>query len=161
VTSLTLTPLPTPLDPVEALDPTAVRLLEVDEADSYPCRRCLHDALPGERVALLSYDPFLGDSPYRQPGPIFVHVGPCSFDPTGELPEQLTRRRLSVRSFDRAHLMLGGLVVEGAELEATAEALLADDCVAYLHVHNAGPGCFAVRLDRGQAPAPPAPDPSH
>ncbi len=148
MTSLTLIPLPTPLDPVETLDPATVRLIDVDEPSAYPCRRCLRDALPGERVVLLSYDPFLGDSPYRQPGPIFVHAEPCSPVPSRELPEQLMRRRLSVRSFDAAHLMLDGVVVEGAALEATADALLADDAVAYLHVHNAGPGCFAVRIDR-------------
>ncbi len=148
MTSLILTPLPTPLGPIDTLEPATVRLIDVDEPNAYPCRRCLRDALPGERVALLSYDPFLGDSPYRQPGPIFVHVDHCSPASFRELPEQLTRRRLSVRSFDREHLMLGGLVVEGAELEATAEALLADDAVSYVHVHNAGPGCFAVRIDR-------------
>jgi hypothetical protein len=43
--------------------------------------------------------------------------------------------------------MLGGVVVQGAELEATADRLLADDAVSYLHVHNAGPGCFAARID--------------
>jgi hypothetical protein len=58
-----------------------------------------------------------------------------------------------VRGFDRDHLMLGGTVVPGAELRETAERLLADDAVAYLHVHNAGAGCFAVRIDRGEAAA--------
>jgi hypothetical protein len=44
--------------------------------------------------------------------------------------------------------MLGGVVVQGAELETTVDRLLGDDTVSYLHVHNAGPGCFAARIDR-------------
>jgi hypothetical protein len=130
----------------------------VDEPNAYPCRRCLRDAEPGETVVLLSYDPFETDAgtPYRQPGPIFVHAGPCSYAPSESLPDQLTRRLLSVRAFDDAHVMLGGVVVEGADLEEAAERLLRDHDVAYLHVHNAGPGCFAVRIERatrGSAPA--------
>jgi hypothetical protein len=142
-------PIPAPLPPLRAL-PADARTIVVDEADAYPCRRCLRDAEPGETVVLLSYDPFVdgADTPYRQPGPIFVHAGPCAYEPSEELPAQVTRRLLSVRSFGDDHLMLGGVVVQGAELEATVGGLFDDDDVSYLHVHNAGPGCFAVRIDR-------------
>lgn len=61
----------------------------VTEPHRAPCRRCLTDAEPGEEVRLVSYDPFVLDSPYRSPSPVFVHV------------------------------------------------------------HNARPGCFAVRVERG------------
>jgi hypothetical protein len=143
-----LRPLPVPLPDHDDGLHGAVEILEVDEPHAYPCRRCLRDAEPGERVALLSYDPFTGDSPYRQPGPIFVHLDPCAPSIGEALPGQLTRRLLSVRAFDREHHMRSGTVVPGVELGAAAERLLADDAVAYLHVHNAGPGCFAVRIDR-------------
>lgn len=144
--SFALRPLPAPLPPLQPGSTTIV----VDEANAYPCRRCLRDAEPGERVVLLSYDPFdaPADSPYRQPGPIFVHAHPCSREASGRLPDQLTRRMLSVRAFDDRHVMLGGVVVQGEELERTVERLLEDGAVAYLHVHNAGPGCFATRIDR-------------
>ena len=146
---IAIRPLPAPLPNAASLPAAAVRELVADEPDAYPCRRCLTDALPGERLLLLSYDPFTGDSPYRQPGPIFVHERDCvpGLDLT-EVPEQLTRRRLSVRSFDTEHLMLGGEVIDGVGLEHRATELLADPTVAYLHVHNAGPGCFAARVDR-------------
>jgi hypothetical protein len=142
-------PLPAPLPGFASL-PAEARTIVVDEPDSYPCRRCLRDAAEGEMVVLLSYDPFVdgADTPYRQPGPIFVHAGPCAYEPSYELPEQLTRRLLSVRSFGGDHLMLGGVVVQGSELETTATRLLDDGAVSYLHVHNAGPGCFAARIDR-------------
>lgn len=149
MSAIAIRPLPAPLPDHESLPPAAVRMVVVHERDAYPCRRCLTDALPGERVTLLSYDPFTGDSPYRQPGPIFVHERDCTVSvPAGKIPEQLTRRRLSVRSFDAEHLMLGGEVIDGDALEARATALLDDPAVAYLHVHNAGPGCFAARVDR-------------
>ena len=147
--SFAVRPLPAPLPSLSSL-PAEARTIVVDEPDSYPCRRCLRDAAEGEAVVLLSYDPFVdgADTPYRQPGPIFVHAGACAYEPSGEIPEQLTRRLLSIRSFGNDHLMLGGVVVQGAELEATVDGLLGDEAVSYLHVHNAGPGCFATRIDR-------------
>ena len=143
---LTVRPLPTPLP---SSTPEA-RTVVVDEPNAYPCRRCLRDAEPGEAVVLLSYDPFDADAatPYRQPGPIFVHAEPCAYEPSDALPDQLTHRLLSVRAFDDGHLMLSGLVIDGEELRSTAESLLREDGVSYLHVHNAGPGCFAARIER-------------
>jgi uncharacterized protein DUF1203 len=142
-------PLPAPLPELEPL-PASARTVVVDEMNAYPCRRCLRDAEPGERVVLLSYDPFVGNSatPYRQPGPIYVHEYGCAYVASDETPDQLASRVLSVRSFGRDDFMLGGVVIQGSELQETADRLLADDTVAYVHVHNAGPGCFAVRIDR-------------
>ena len=146
MTALAVRPLPAPL-PSSTL---GARTLVVDEANAYPCRRCLRDARPGETVVLLSYDPFDSDAetPYRQPGPIFVHAEPCAFEPSEALPGQLTGRLLSVRAFDGGHLMLEGVVVDGTELREIAQRLLGDDDIAYLHVHNAAPGCFAARIER-------------
>lgn len=150
--TLTLTPLPAPLPDVATLPPGAVRHVVADEPDSYPCRRCLRDAEPGEALVLLAYDPFLGTSPYRQPGPVYVHAQECVPGPLdlapGAVPRQLARRRLSVRAFDADHLMSAAEVVDGPQVADVAQRLLADPDVAYLHVHNAAPGCFAVRVDR-------------
>ena len=66
-----------------------------------------------------------------------------------EVPLQLTRRLLSVRAFDAAGMMADADVVEGRDLEALIARMFADPAVAYLHVHNAKPGCFAARVDRG------------
>ena len=101
-----------------------------------------------ERLVVVDETAVGGHTPYRQPGPIFVHAEPCAYEPAADVPDQLARRLLSVRSFGEDHLMRGGVVVHGAELEATADRLLADEAVSYLHVHNAGPGCFAARIDR-------------
>src|SRR5689334_12623627 len=96
--SIAFRPLPAPLPDLDRLPPATSRRVVADAPHSYPCRRCLRDAEPGERLVLLSYDPFLGDSPYRQAGPIFVHAEPCSASPEDltRTPEQLRRRQLSV-----------------------------------------------------------------
>jgi hypothetical protein len=134
-------PLPAPLTD----DPGAVRVT-VDEAHAYPCRRCLRDAEVGEVVVLCSYDPFLGESPYSGAGPIYVHERDCTpFEGDG-LPDQLTRRLLSVRAYDERHMLTDADVIEGSGLADAAERLLQG--ASYLHVHNARPGCFAARIER-------------
>jgi len=148
IESLLLRPLPAPLPDLACLPEHAVRSVTADQEGAFPCRRCLQDAEQGEALWLLSYDPFLGDSPYRQPGPIYVHQRDCAPERLDVIPEQQLRRQLGVRAFDTAHLMVGARVIHGVELAATARELLASPDVAYLHVHNAGPGCFAVRIDR-------------
>ena len=137
-----VTPLPAPL----TADPGAIRVT-ADEPHAYPCRRCLEDAEPGEALLLLSYDPFLGASPYSGPGPIYVHEHDCAPFAGAAIPEQLTRRLLSVRAYDDRHMLVGADVVDGAALEENAERLLSTPGAAYLHVHNARPGCFAARID--------------
>jgi len=143
-------PLPAPLPDLDELPPGTVRRVIADQPDAYPCRRCLHDAEPGDELVLLSYDPFLGTSPYRHAGPIFVHVRDCAPDPQDlvRAPEQLLRRRLSLRGFDRDHNQIATAVIDGTEVERASSRMLADPAVAYLHVHNAAPGCFAVRVER-------------
>jgi hypothetical protein len=121
-----------------------------DAPDAYPCRRCLRDAAVGDDLVLFPYDPFLGDSPYRQAGPIFVHVRECTPDPAdlSSAPEQLRRRQLSLRGFDLRHQLVATDVVDGVETDAAVAAMLDDPAVEYVHVHNAAPGCFAVRVER-------------
>jgi Protein of unknown function (DUF1203) len=133
-------PLPAPLEP----DPGAVRVT-ADKPNDYPCRRCLRDAEVGEPLLLVGYDPFLGASPYSGRGPIYVHEHACTPFAGEGLPEQLTRRLLSVRAYDERHMLVDADVVDGEQLEAAASRLL--DGAAYLHVHNARPGCFAARVE--------------
>jgi hypothetical protein len=123
--------------------------ITVDGEKAYPCRRCLTDGHVNEQMLLLSYDPFLGDSPYSGPGPIFVHKEPCAPYQGTTVPEQQRRRLLSVRAYDSRHMMVSADVMEGSGLEEVALKMLEDKGVEYLHVHNAKPGCFAVRVERG------------
>ncbi|KAL2834765.1 hypothetical protein BJY01DRAFT_252846 [Aspergillus pseudoustus] len=147
------TPLPAPLE----IDLSKSVLKPVTEEWSGPCRRCLTDARTGESLLLLSYNPFLGSSPYTSPGPIFVHYPECdrAYICDGSVPEQQARRPISVRAYDSDHMMVEGVVVvsggggrAGFELQKKLEELFEDSKVDYVHLHYAGAGCFAVRVDR-------------
>jgi Protein of unknown function (DUF1203) len=39
-------------------------------------------------------------------------------------------------------------VIKSAEIELSIQRLFADASVAYIHVHNARPGCYSCRIDR-------------
>jgi Protein of unknown function (DUF1203) len=140
----------TPIDArtADRLRAAAVVVRIADESPGYPCRQCLRDAEVGDELVLVSHDPFEdfgGQSPYRGASPIFLHRDDCSLrvDPA-TVPDQLSRRRLSLRAFDTEAMMLDGRVVDGADLGAVLDELLAVDEVERIHVHNAGPGCFAA-----------------
>ena len=122
----------------------------VGEAGTTPCRVSLVDAAPGEEVVLVPFTHLdAPSSPYRGGGAIFVRRGAVRAEPApGEVPEQLRRRLLSVRAYDAAGWMKHADVTPGAELAAVIGRLFADPAVAYLHVHNAKPGCYAARVDR-------------
>jgi hypothetical protein len=135
--------LPSELMPLKAVEIVA------DERNSFPCRRCLKDAEVGETMLLMSYNPFLGDSPYSGAGPIFVHARDCQqFPGSDRVPDQLSRRLLSVRAYDGEHMLTGAEVIDGGRLEETVDVLFAEGRAEYIHVHNARPGCFAARIDR-------------
>ena len=127
----------------------AVRL-SVGKKPGAPCRVTLADAEPGETVLLVNHEHLPVASPYRSAHAIFVREGaevPARFE--NAVPEPLAIRLLSVRAFDGAGMMTDAEVVEGRDLEPLIARFFADPAVAYLHVHNARPGCFAARVDRG------------
>lgn len=101
-------------------------------------------------MRLESYDPFLGPGPYSGPGPIFLHEEGCEAyeDDGAAVPDQLQRRLLSFRAYDARHMMAAAEIADGVKFSLTATNLLAYSNVAYLHVHYARPGCFAVRVHR-------------
>jgi hypothetical protein len=120
-------------------------------ADSpLPCRRCLRNVAPGDELVLASYDPFTLRSPYAGKGPVFVHAEGCEpFAPEpGRLSEQVAGRQLSVRAYDGEAMMLDAAVLAGERFAERVPELLDEDGVEFLHVHFAGPGCFAFRVDR-------------
>lgn len=123
---------------------------KVDAEPGFPCRLCLRDAKIGETVLLVSYDPFRTNSPYRSASPIFLHETPCVRLERKEISKQQSNRLLSLRAFNADEFMLEGKVVQGGDLETAVGELFADASVDFIHVHNAGPGCWALRIDRSK-----------
>ena len=130
----------------------AARGIEVKVADAvpgFPCRVSLRDAEPGARMLLLNFEHQPAATPYRSSHAIFVEDGAEDAHPgVNEVPEVLARRTLSVRAFDQAGQMRDGVVVAGREAAPVFERLLSEPGTAYLHVHNAGRGCYAARVER-------------
>ncbi len=104
-------------------------------------------------LLLLTYDPWTMDSPYRQAGPVFVHERACAPWADEGLPQQQTSRVLSVRVMDQNGMQVAGDVVPGERLAARLERAFAHEDTAFVHLHNAGPGCFAARVDRSPTTA--------
>ncbi|MCU0261661.1 MAG: DUF1203 domain-containing protein [Ilumatobacteraceae bacterium] len=144
---------PLPVATANRLREAATLVRVADEWPGAPCRACLRDAEVGDELVLVSFDPFDGwdaaeVSPYRSPSPIYLHRRDCSAEvDSAPIPDQLARRVLSVRAFDDRAMMLEGCVVDGADLATTLEELSERAGVARILVHNAGPGCFAAKVD--------------
>lgn len=120
-----------------------------DEKPGFPCRVTMRDAEPGEKLLLLNYEHLPIDSPYRSSHAIFVIEGADErYDEVDRVPDVLSRRLLSVRSFDADGMMLDADVLEGSALPDTISRLFQNGRAEYLHVYNAKRGCFAARVDR-------------
>ncbi|HET7649079.1 MAG TPA: DUF1203 domain-containing protein [Gammaproteobacteria bacterium] len=115
----------------------------------FPCRVSLEDAAIGEELLLLPYVHHDVASPYRASGPIFIRRGVSrpALAP-GQLPEYVTRRVISVRAYDSAHMMVDAAVCEGAAVGKEIERQFAGERVAYIHLHNAPQGCFSCQVNR-------------
>jgi hypothetical protein len=137
MTDLVIQPLP-----AGEVDPGAPTTVRRAAEGGEPCRRCLRRAQPGEALLLTPYDPFTERSPYAGDGPVFVHER-CG-EP-GAAADQVRESVISVRAYDADAMLVGAEVMPGDRLGERAAALLED--AAFLHVHFAGPGCFAFRVD--------------
>lgn len=133
----------------EALRARGARRVVADSKPGYPCRVSLVDADPGERLILLPYTHHDVDSPYRASGPIYVRECAVTATPAvGELPAVVAARLLSIRAYDGAATLVASEVVEGTAIAGQVQRLFHDPAVAYLHVHNARPGCYSCRVER-------------
>jgi hypothetical protein len=122
-----------------------------DQKPGYPCRVSLVDAEIGESVLLLNFGHLMSSSPYRSVGPIFVRQSAHeTYVRVDEIPEVLRApgRLLSLRAYDPNDMLAGAAVIGTAEIDQSIQEFFANRQVAYLHVHYAGPGCFACRVDR-------------
>jgi len=125
------------------------RRLVVDAKPGFPCRVSLQDAEIGERVVLVPFVHHDVESPYRALGPIFVRETAQQVDLTpGEIPDLLTNRVLSVHAYNDKGMMVNASVTPGKELKPQIEKFFGDATISYLHLHNAGAGCYSCRVER-------------
>ena len=134
----------------EELATLGARRYVVDESPGFPDRVEMRDLAVGEKALLVNYV-HLDDagSPYRSSHAVFVREGATvAYDATGEIPEVLRRRLLSVRAFDTKAMMVAADVIDGESLRNWIVSTFDDGAVDFIDVHNAKPGCFAARVRR-------------
>jgi len=124
-------------------------LFEADECPCYPCRVSLVDAQVGETVLALSFKHHNAKGPYHSSGPIFIRKNAVNANlSVQEIPKMLRHRELSVRGYNARSLMIEGGTVFGEKLETVIVQQLSNSEVDYIHIHNAGPGCFNCAVTR-------------
>ena len=123
----------------------------VDARPGFPCRVTLEDAEIGESVLLFNFEHLPGPSPYRSVGPIFARESASrTYSKINEIPEVLrvSDRLFSVRAYDETDLLVDAEVIKSVEIDGGIQRLFANASIAYIHVHNAGRGCYSCRIDR-------------
>ena len=133
----------------DELEAQNARRFIADSNPGYPCRVSLVDASPGQTMIALPYIHHAVAGPYNGSGPIFVreHAQQAHFE-IDEIPELLRHRYLSVRGYNSAGSMVNAKIVPGHKLRATVKEFFQHEGIAYLHVHNAGPGCYICSVER-------------
>jgi hypothetical protein len=131
------------------LQAMGARRMTVDENPGFPCRASLVDAEIGETVLLVPFVHHEACSPYRASGPIFIRKDAGTAHPAvDEIPAMLRQRLLSVRAYDASATMIAAQVTPGTELESVIHRFFAEQRARYLHIHNAGPGCYNCSVIR-------------
>ncbi len=125
------------------------RRLIVDAKPGFPCRVSLQDVEIGERVILVPFVHHDVESPYRASGAIFVRETAKQTElAPGEIPDVVASRVMSVRAYNDKGMMVNAAVTPGNELESRIEKFFGDAKISYLHLHNAGAGCYSCRVER-------------
>jgi hypothetical protein len=136
------------LDDNELAQKGARRLI-VDAKPGFPCRVSLQDAEIGERIILAPFVHHDVESPHRASGAIFVRETAKEIElAPGEIPDVVTSRVMSVRAYNDKGMMVNAAVIPGKELESQIEKFFDDAKVSYLHLHNAGAGCYSCQVER-------------
>jgi hypothetical protein len=118
--------------------------------DRVPCRITLEDAPQGQSVLLLNYEHQGAASPYRSSHAIYVsETATETRRLVDKLPGVFRDRPLALRSFDEDGMLIDAELTDWEGVRAAIERQFEDPQAAYLHVHNARPGCYAARIDRG------------
>ena len=121
----------------------------VQDGEQAPLRCCLREALPGERIVLISYRPPHPGGPYAELGPVFVHADQCEgFLAHSGYPAGFRRRRQLFRAYGRGGEQVHNQIVEPAEVDAVLAQLLGRPEVEIIHSRNVLAGCYMFAINR-------------
>lgn len=130
----------------------AIRVM-ADKKPGFPCRETLEDAEPGENLLLLNHVSHDVATPFRSIYAIYVREGVVTAAPefVDSTPAFFGHRTLGLRGFDADGMLRQATVAGPGEADGAIRSLFGDDEVAYIHIHNAGAGCFMARAERFDA----------
>lgn len=132
-----------------ALRARNARRVIADAKPGFPCRVSLEDAEPGEPMLLVNHVSHDVDNPFRASHAIYVRErADVAADHAGSIPPMMRMRVLSLRGFNAEGLLTAACLTQPDEAERGILDLFEDTRIAYIHAHNALPGCFAARIDR-------------
>ena len=116
-----------------------------------PCRVSMEDAKVGETVILFNYAHQPEDSPYKATHAVFVRENaPQARLAVNEVPEVIRSRLMSLRYPDKDHMMIDADVVSGDAVAQEISTAFENEDIAYIHLHNAKPGCFAASVHKAR-----------
>ncbi len=124
----------------------AVRVIA--DGPGYPCRVSLRDAEPGEELVLVNHVSNDVDGPFRTAHAIYVRKGARTAAYRDEAPRCLDSRTISLRGFDAAGMLKGGLLALPGEADSKIRALFDRPEIDTIHAHTATYGCFLARIER-------------
>ena len=114
-----------------------------------PCRASLALARPGETIYLFNYAHLDVDSPYASRHAIFMRESAEEWEPEpNKVPGFMRVSPLSVRAFNADNMIVDVDVTLGDQLEPALKRMLTNENVSFVHMHYAGPGCYAARVER-------------
>lgn len=123
----------------------------VSDGGSIPCRHCLQHVAKGDEFLVLAHRPFPAPQPYAETGPIFLHAKECArYGREQAVPEMfLGWERIMLRGYDRDDRIVysTGTVVGTDEIETTADRILENPDVVFVHARSASNNCFQCRIE--------------
>jgi hypothetical protein len=127
----------------------------ISDGNGNPCRHCLRMIEEGDSYLIISHRPFTSRQPYAEQGPVFVHAKPCAAYETEQkqapsLPPVLNDSpRYLLRGYDQNERIVygSGTITETNQISDTAERLLAQDQITFVHVRSATNNCWQARID--------------
>jgi Protein of unknown function (DUF1203) len=119
----------------------------VDAEGGWPLRCCLQPSGAGDELAIIAWSPYRWNGPYRETGPIVVHVSGCpGTEQLTALPQDLNDRPMALRPYDAEHKIMYPLVEHfppNSNLTARVIALFKNPDVVEVYAKNHVGGCFA------------------
>jgi hypothetical protein len=114
-----------------------------------PCRACLEPFRVGaEERLLFTYRPDAGNGSVAAPGPVFIHVRPCTRYAATRFPAALESFELIVEARASGNRVPVAHRATGNEVNELIGQLFADANVEYVYIRHGEAGCHIARVTR-------------